>query len=410
MNGKNNSNNKKIKKESQDIYKENKNISINSIKSLNKKANKNQKPFFINNQNHIESINIINNNINYKNIILQNLPTPNKKYTISGKDSSRNTKNIKLEKNILFDFNNNNFQTIVHKKQKSLNKNNTLKLMLNPIEQENYNLNDNEMKYKIKLYEKNNIINKLKDELEYYKSYYHSMNQNNSKNIIIPSHKTINVTDDFHSNKINKLNYGLHDKNKIIKTEDLRNKIKNIFSLNKNEIKDFKKRNINNLKIKIENDVEIINNSRINKESALTIENKSENKNKNRNKLIISNNTLKFNNKGENISDISNNIFYRSNSNTIKRKIKLGLHLSELNLDTNEKYNSIEANSKHINYIQNKNNLIYSLNKNVILKGIYQNENKDTTFNYVDKFENLKQRMNNLVTNLFGLLDKKFKQ
>ena len=46
----------------------------------------------------------------------------------------------------------------------------------------------------------------------------------------------------------------------------------------------------------------------------------------------------------------------------------------------------------------------------MILKGIYQNENKDTTFNYVDKFENLKQRMNNLVTNLFVLLDKKFKQ
>ena len=412
MNGKSNSNSKKNKKESQEIYKENKNINLNNIKTLHKKPNKNQKPLFINNQNHIESINIINNNINYKNIILQNLPSPNKQYTISGKDSSRNRKNIKLEKNILFDFNNNinnNYQTIINKKQKSLNKNNTLKLMLNPVEQENYNINDNEMKYKIKLYEKNNIINKLKDELEYYKSYYHSMNQNNSKNIISPSHNTINVTDDFRSNKINKLNYGLQGKNKIIKTEDLRNKIKNIFSLNKNEMKDFKKGNINSLKLKIETDSEITNNSRMNKESAITIESKSENKN--RNKLIISNNTLKLNKKDENTSNASNNIFYRSNSNTIKRKIKLGLHLSELNLDNNnDNYNSIEANRNHICYFQNKNKLIHSLNKNMILKGIHQNENKDTTFNYVDKFENLKQRMNNLVTNLFDLLDKKTKQ
>ena len=411
MNGKSNSNSKKIKKESQEIYKENKNININNIKTLHKKPNKNQKPFFINNQNHIESINIINNNINYKNIILQNLPTPNKQYTLSGKDSSRNKKNIKLEKNILFDFNNNNFQTTVNKKQKSLNKNNTLKLMLNPVEQESYNLNDNEMKYKIKLYEKNNIINKLKDELEYYKSYYNNMNKNNSKNIIItPSHNTINITDDFRSNKINKLNYGLQIKNKIIKTEDLRNKIKNIFSLNKNEMKDFKKGNINNLKLKIETDSEITNNSRMNKESTVTIESKSENKN--RNILIISNNTLKLNKKEENITNGSNNIFYRSNSNTIKRKIKLGLHLSELNLDNNNKdnYNSIEANRNHVNNFQNKNKLFHSLNKNIIFKGIHQNENKDTIFNYVDKFENLKQRMNNLVTNLFDLLDKKIKQ
>ena len=70
-----------------------------------------------------------------------------------------NKKDIKIDKNILFDINtmNYNFQTIVNKKQKSLNKNNTFKLVFNPSEQDNYNLNlnDNEMKYKLKLYEKN---------------------------------------------------------------------------------------------------------------------------------------------------------------------------------------------------------------------------------------------------------------
>ena len=406
MNGKNYSNKKKSKNINQDIFKENKTINnINNIKILQKKPSKNTKALFINNDNHIESINIINNNINYKNIILQNLPSSNKQYNINGKESYRNKKNIKTERNTPYDYNNNmnnNFQTIVHKKQKSLNKNNTLKLMLNPLEQENYNLNINdfEVRYKLKLYEKNNIINKLKDELEYYKSYYHSMNPMNTKNI--PSHNTINATDNFFSNNINRLNYGLEEKNKIIKTENMRNKIKNIFNIRGNNLKDFRNDKMNNLKINIEKENE--NNSKINKEAVLTIQNKSENKN--RNKLIISNDTLKLNKKTENGSDIYNNVFNRSNSNTLKRKIKIGLHLSELNLDDN-KYNSIEANRNHIIYIKNKKNLIHTLNRNIIMKNIYENECENTNFNYIEKFENLKNRMNNLVTNLFELIEKK---
>ena len=92
----------------------------------------------------------------------------------------------------------------------------------------------------------------------------------------------------------------------------------------------------------------------------------------------------------------------------IKRKIKIGLHLSELNLDDN-KYNSIEANRNHVLYIRNKKNYIHSLNKNLFMKGIYEkeNENENNKFNYIEKFENLKKRMNNLVSNLFDLLEKK---
>ena len=146
MNTKTYSNNKKNKKLNQEYFKENKNINLNNIKSLTKKQNKNSKALFINNDNHIESINIINNNINYKNIILQNLPTPNKKYNINRKDSSRNKKNIKIERNVLFDYNSiNNAQEKEPKRQKSLNKNSTLKLMLNPMEQDNYNLNLNDV-------------------------------------------------------------------------------------------------------------------------------------------------------------------------------------------------------------------------------------------------------------------------
>ena len=405
MNTKTFSNSKKNKKLSQEFFKENKNININNIKNLNKKQNKNPKALFINNDNHIESINIINNNINYKNIILQNLPTPNKKYTINTrKDSSRNKKNIKIERNVLFDYNSiNNAQAKENKRQKSLNKNSTLKLMLNQMEQDNYNLNLNDftVRYKLKLYEKNNIINKLKDELEYYKNYYHSMNPTNAKNTITPNHNTINATDNFYS--INRLTHGLEEKNKIIKTENMRNKIKNIFTLRKNDIKDF--RSDHNIKLNLEK-IEAINYPKMHKDSALTLQNKSESKSIN--KLIMSNDMLKLNKKTENNSNIPNNVFNRSNSNTIKRKIKIGLHLSELNLDDN-KYNSIEANRNHYLYIRNKKNYIHSLNKNLFMKGIYEkdNENESNKFNYIEKFENLKKRMNNLVSNLFDLLEKK---
>ena len=403
MNTKTYSNNKKNKKLNQEYFKENKNINLNNIKSLTKKQNKNSKALFINNDNHIESINIINNNINYKNIILQNLPTPNKKYNINRKDSSRNKKNIKIERNVLFDYNSiNNAQEKEPKRQKSLNKNSTLKLMLNPMEQDNYNLNLNDVtvRYKLKLYEKNNIINKLKDELEYYKNYYHSMNPSNTKNTITPSHNTINANDNFYS--INRLTNGLEEKNKIIKTENMRNKIKNIFTLRKNDIKDF--RNEHNIKLNLEK-IETINYPKMLKDSALTLQNKSENKNVN--KLVLSNDMFKLNKKTENNSNIPNNVFNRSNSNTIKRKIKIGLHLSELNLDDN-KYSSIEANRNHVIFIRNKKNYIHSLNKNLIMKNIYEreNENENPKFNYIEKFEDLKKRMNNLVTNLFDLLEK----
>jgi len=271
--------------------------------------------------------------------------------------------------------------------------------MINSLEDENYNINDNELKYKLKLYEKNNIINKLKDELEYYKSYYHNMNQNNTKKVIIPNFNTINA---IHNDK---LGYTIEEKNKIIKTEDMRNKIKNIFNIGKNNTKFFNKGNINNLHINSENDNETINNSRIKKEGIYTIQNKSGNKK--RNKLIISNDKLKLNIKSENnSSDTTSNVFYRSNSNTIKRKTGF----NELNID-NDKYNSIEVNrnnGSYMNYIRNKKDFISSLNRNIILRGIYENENDDIKFNYIEKFEGLKKRMNDLMTNLFDLLKNKF--
>ena len=192
--------------------------------------------------------------------------------------------------------------------------------------------------------------------------------------------------------------------------------------------------------------------------------------NKYNNKLLLSNDSLKNDLKinknsieNHNINTL-NNIFYRSNSNTIQkkgRKLKLGLQQNELTLDMNNDYNSIEANR---NYLKNKKNIIYSLNflssknssdnelnnnkrtiddisnnrfekrkhyfnnissspsslyndlgnKNIIIddnnskNSIAKNDNCEK-FNYRDNFENLKKRMNNLIINLFYLIEVKNK-
>ena len=485
-------------------HKENKYLNIKdeqiNIKILQKKLNsqydKSSKPLFIGNQNHnhIESINILNNNKNYKNIILNNMLTPNKKLFINEKLSSKNIKKIN-ERNILFDNGNingnKNFKTLGQNKQKSLNKNSALKLFLNNQEQDNQN--DIEMKYKLILFEKNNLINKLKNEVEYYKNYYHNINMN--MNIILPNNNSNTIEANRNTGGIS---LGLNDKKNInIDGENIRNRIKNIFSLPKKEIKfdnnHLLQHNINDYNTiktfvkKINNDTNNnnvnYNNSETSKEYASqiknnfnTIENNSSNINKmnNNNKLLLSNDSLKndilLNKNNNNIEQNTNaktlnNIFYRSNSNTIQkkgRKLKLGLQPSELTLDiNNNNFNSIEANRNYNNTFKSKKHIIYSLNmltsktgsdneldnnnsnrltiednsinrfvknkhyfnnlsnspsslikdignKNIIDDNsgtlIAKNDNNEK-FNYKENYEKLKQKMNNLINNLFELIE-----
>ena len=482
---KNNSNN--------ESRKENKHMNINeeslNIKLLQKKVNnqsdKNAKPLFINNQNHIESINIINNNTNYKNIILNNMLTPNKKLLIKDKNSSINKKNIKIEHNVLYDNGNNankNFHTLGQNKQKNLNKNNAFKLIVSNQEQQD-NPNDIDMKYKLILYEKNNLINKLKNEVEYYKNYYHNINMN--MNIIIPN----NNNNTIEANN-NRFSLAINDK-KNADGENIRNRIKNIFSLPKRDIKfdnnHLMQHNINDYNT-IKTFVKKVNSDNINFNSIETAKdfvpqlknnfNTIENNNTkyNNNKLLLSNDSLKNdlvikNNIEKNSTRTLNNIFYRSNSNTIQkkgRKLKLGLQQSDLTLDmngngNNNNFNSIEANRNYQNNLKNKKHIIYSLNylssktgsdneldnhnnngisiddninrksdknkhylsnissspsslyKDVGIRNIIdasnsgllvgKNDNSEIKFNYKENFEKLKKRMNNLINNLFDLIE-----
>ena len=409
---------RRAKNKNNESVKESKHSNINeeilNIKSMPKKTNF-LKPRFKNNQNYIESINLIGNNFNYKNIILNNMLTPSKKQFLSDKTSSRNKNNIKIERNVLFDNNqtNKNFRTLGQNKQKSMNKNIGLKLIINNHESEGMstntnNTNDIEAKYKLMLNEKNNLINKLRNDVEYYKKYYHSINMN--MNIILP-----NNSNTIEAHSINRAALGLNNDKKNLEGENIRSRIKNIFSMPKREIKFNSKNNTsNNLiqynindyntikpfvsKINSDHNINYIN-SEGTKDFMSQIKNNfntisdSSNMNSVEKKLLLSNDSLK-NDMNLRISKnldtkTLNNIFYRSNSNTIQkkgRKLKLGFQQSELILDinNNNNYNSIEASRNYKkNIIKNKKHIIYSLNMinsktgsdNEIEFNNYQNKN-----------------------------------
>ena len=388
---------RRSKNKNNDSVKESKHSNINeeilNIKSMPKKTNF-LKPHFKNNQNYMESINLISNNFNYKNIILNNMLTPSKKQFLSDKTSSRNKNNLKIERNVLFDNNqiNKNFRTLGQNKQKSANKNIGLKLIINNHESEGMstntnNTNDIEVKYKLMLNEKNHLINKLRNEVEYYKKYYHNINMN--MNIILP-----NNSNTIEAHSINRAALGLNNDKNNIEGENIRSRIKNIFSMPKKEIKFNSKNNTSNNLIqynindyntikpfvnKINSDHNInYTNSEGTKDFVFQIKNNfntiSDNSNMNsvEKKLLLSNDSLKNDinfqaNKNLDTKTL-NNIFYRSNSNTIQkkgRKLKLGFQQSELTLEinNNNNYNSIEANRNYNkNIMKNKKHIIYSLN------------------------------------------------
>ena len=388
-----------------------------NIKAKTKKGNNHfdKNVFFINNQNPIDSINIINNSTNYKNIILNNMLTPNKKFIINNKTSSKTKKSIKIERNILYDNiqNNKNFRSLGQNKQKSLDQNNALKVIVNNNNEEdgnNINSNDIEAKYKLILYEKNNLINKLKNEIEYYKSYYHNINMNMNMNIIMPNNSSSNNT--IEANSINRLSFSKNEKN--IEGDNMRNRIKNIFSMPKKEIKFDNNNHLIKHNINEYNTIKTFdnknntdnNNSENAKDYARQIKNNFNtitiNKKINyiENKLLLSNESLKSdikisNNKDtNNTKSLNNNIFNRSNSNNIQkkgRKLKLGLHQKELTLDMNNKYSSIDGNRNSKNNSKSKKNIIYSMNS---LTGSDNELDYINNNNYNNSRVNIKQKIN----------------
>ena len=315
------------------------------------------------------------------------------------------------------------------------------------------------MKYKLIIYEKNNLINKLKSEIDYYKNYEHNINMNMNMNIILPNNT-------IETNSMNKFSLGIKN-NKDKKNQ---NHIKNSFSLpkkemqlNNNNLLNYNINDYNNIKTFV-NKVDNYNSLDTSKEfppqiknNFYTIENNNtdlNNLNNNNKNILLSIDSLK--NTDLNKKKILNNIFYRSNSNIKRRDLKLGYQNNELTLDINNdinnNLNTIEANKNYKNIIKNKNFNTYSLNSkngsyneinNLNHNEIDVQENDDNSYKkseknkkyftkisscpspiYKDKgnknadsnkkknnnfskenFENLKLRMDNLINNLFNLIE-----
>ena len=418
------------KSENKNIYEESANQGLFKAKSNQKNSSTINRLALYNNPSNIKSINIINNN--YNNIIINNKLTPNKKIMIEDKTFSINKKNYK-------------FLTL-----KSKN-NEPLKLMINSKEPKCDNC-DIKYRYKLMLNEKNSLIKKLKNENDLFKYKIEEQYPSLATTVTIKKNKS----PEFRNIKDEQL-------------QNIRNKMKNIFSIQKKETK-FDK-NI------------LLNNNNINAYTTIkTYASKSNNhyQNKNINNTSFNSNENIYNiniippmeNKSIDLNSINNN--YKLNTKLMfnhSLKNDLNLNNNKLSLDIKNNYNSIETDRNYklivkspkliynINSINNikvnselnnynnscnynlntnedirekrplfknlKNNRHYLnkltsplslknqfINKRIIDSNIdsytYNNnscENSSSRFNYKENYENLKKRMTNLIDNLFKIIE-----
>ena len=328
-------------------------------KSIKKYNNKNKKELLLSNPNNINSINIINNN--YNNIYLD----------------SNKEKNCKI-----LTFGNNT-------KDKPSTKSKTLKLVFN----KNIGEKFDENKYKY-------IIEKLKNEINYYKT-----KKNSNNNRIIENSPLTKKKNDFKNNN-NKNLFLINNKFNTIKTY-----------INKLNIDDkYKKNN------KSYHHYDTYNNNYI---IPVLYQNSSNNK-------LITNyslkNTLNINNNNiMNLEPKSNtNNFISLDTNT-NRTFKYSTKRPKLNYYQNTSTNGINKSNNYISndiiYEDDNNNFkkSYANLKNIKLSspiGLkkkigtinfelnnYDGEIDNKDFNYKEKFELLKNRMNILIGNLFNIID-----
>ena len=328
------------------------------------------KGILINNQNNFKSINIINNN--YNNIIINNKLTPNKKLLIEDKTFSINKKNYK-------------FLTLSQNNKNNLKKNYAYNLVLDNQHQGN----DIEYKYKLILKEKNNLINQLKSEIEHYK--YKNLNKSQSPDMI----PTITIK------KNKRIFSGLKNK-KNAEFGNIKNKIQNIFSITKRDIK-YDKHNNNFLNSHNINNIKNINKMNINSYNTIkTYMGKSDKNNPNfANSERINNFMSKIQSKPLNLKSIDNNSNvtnnYKNNNNLIfnyslKNDLKLNGNNNKIALNINNKYNSLETDRNYKFEIKNP-KLIYSLNS--INKNIINNnelDNYNSNYNAITFEDNIERK------------------
>lgn len=343
-------------------FNENDIISDNKAKSSKKFEINNKNQAISNNQNNINSINIINNNFN--------------NYYV---DSNR----IKQNKNIVLEDKNFGLITLGNIKDKSIKKSKALKLLFN----KNTNDKFNENKYQY-------IINRLKYEIEYYKN----KNKVKSNQIISNSPKSFrkkvfNKNLFLNSNKYNtiktydnKSNIDI-DTNRKIKSDQIE-KYNNYVKDNK-LTSDFSLKNNLKLNINTNSDINYVPKSYSNNFMSIDTNRTLNNMNKRPKINYIQNNSLRGIDNNNNY--LSNEIIYEREYNNIGKSSFSNIHNPKIYLKgTFTSPLSLKNNIKNIykHYDKEENNEI-NINQS----------------NYKDKFENLKNRMNKLIGNLFVIID-----
>ena len=329
-------------------------------KSIKKYNNKNKKELLLSNPNNINSINIINNN--YNNIYLD----------------SNKEKNYKI-----LTFGNNT-------KDKPSTKSKTLKLVFN----KNIGEKFDENKYKY-------IIEKLKNEINYYKT-----KKNSNNNRIIENSPLTKKKNDFKNNNNNKNLFLINNKFNTIKTYNNKLNIDDKYKKNNKSYHHYDTYNNNYIipvlyqnssNNKLITNYSLKNTLNINNNNIMNLEPKS-----NTNNFISldtnTNRTFKYSTKrpklnyyqntstnGINKSNnyISNDIIYEDDNNNFKKSY---IHLKNIKL------------SSPIGLKKKIGTINFELNN-------YDGEIDNKDFNYKEKFELLKNRMNILIGNLFNIID-----
>lgn len=332
------------KSENNNIYEEAINQDLFKAKSNQKNSNTTNRLTLYNNPSNIKSINIINNN--YNNIIINNKLTPNKKIMIEDKTFSLNKKNYK-------------FLTLKNRN------NEPLKLIINNKEPNCDNC-DIKYRYKLMLNEKNNLIKKLKNENDIFK--YKNEEQYPSLATTVTIKK--NKSPEFRNIK-------------DVELQNVRNKMKNIFSLQKKET-NFDKKNI----LLNHNNFSNINAYTTIKTYASKSNNNYQNKNVkntsfNNNENIHNINIIPpMQNKSIDLNSINNNIKLNTKL-MINRSLKndLNMNKNKIFFDINNNYNSIETDRNYKFIVKNP-KLIYNINSINNINGNNEVNNYNNSCNY----------------------------
>ena len=300
-----------------------------------------------------------------------------------------------------------------YNKTKSLNKFNSIQSIKKI--KENNKRYETEKKYKLILQEKNTLISKLKNEMEYYKNYSNNNNNLNRKNTL----NSLNALKTNINNQFNTIEVSYNKKNYFLSTNK-KNKA-HYLGLNSSSANSSSSKNIFGLNKSNDNDMEIVTGDNIiaNLNGNYYLNNKTDKKIlikgndlirsqlnifKKYNQYVTNNiinsekkDKLNDNQNSASIDIIKNYIFSPVKISNIRKKIKLDSLGCIVNNSVNTPKKVIYSLNTTSSDQENLGN--GSIGSKIINDDIFE-KNKN-------KMENIKNRMDNLCKNLFAVIENK---